>query len=316
MDKIPIQAIIRSFEGKLQGKERQELDKWLLAAEKNRQHYEELRKTYNTSENFKIGFKLDEANALKNVNRKISSKRTIRIMGRAAAAVVVLLLASQFIFRAQTRQNWDETIAEQQQIVFLSDSSKVILAENSSLKYPNSFKGNKRNVILTGTAYFEIVKNEEKPFHIDAPNTKIKVLGTKFLVDATKSDIEKVLVDEGKVAFSSRSVLSRQKVILTKNEIGIWDVEKHQLSEQINPEENSNTWLSGRLSFSRLPLANVLETIEKHYHLKIELADKSFETLKYSGQFNNQSAEDVIKTVCLTLNCTYEKHNNIFIIKP
>ena len=40
--------------------------------------------------------------------------------------------------------------------------------------------------------------------------------------------------DEGKVAFSSGSILSRQKVILTENEIGTWNGKNHQLNEQVN----------------------------------------------------------------------------------
>lgn len=316
MEKIPIDQIIKSFEKRLSEKEQNELNTWLSLSDANRQQYEELRKTYTASGKLKIDFEPDAGKALEKVNRLIHSKRTIRLVWQAAAAVVLLVLATQIILRTQTTYNWEEITAQQQQTVYLPDSSKVILAKNASLKYPAFFKGNKRKITLIGTAYFEITKNPEKPFHINAPNTEIEVLGTKFLVEATQPDIEKVSVDEGKVAFSSGTVFSRQKVILTKNEIGTWDAGNRRLSEQINPEQNSNAWLSGRLSFSNLPLSEVLETLENHFKLKITLTDKNFTDIKYSGQFNTENAENVVKTICLTLNLSYQKEGQNFVIEP
>ncbi len=316
MEQIPINQILKSFEGRLSEKEQAELSGWLSLSEENRQQYKELQKTYNISEKLKVDFEPDAAKALEEVNRKIYSKGTIRFVWQAAAAVVLLVLATQVILRTQSNYNWNKITALQQQTVFLPDSSKVILAKNAELKYPEIFKGNNRNVILIGTAYFEITKNHNKPFHIKTQNTKIEVLGTKFLVEDDLSNFEKVSVDEGKVAFSTGSVFSRQKVILTKNEIGTWNAKNRRLSEQINPEQNSNAWLSGRLSFSNLPLSEVLTTLENHFNLKITLTDESFADIKYSGQFNTQNAEDVIKTICLTLNLFYQKEGQNFMIKP
>ncbi len=316
MEQIPIHQIIASFEDNLSEKEQETLKQWLSQSQENRQLFNEIKKTYTASGKLKINFEPDEAYALENVNWQIKSKQTIRLIWRAAAAIIVLLLATQIVLHTQSTKNWNEFTAQQRQTIFLPDSSKVILAQNAQLSYPESFKGNERDVKLSGTAYFEITHNPEKPFRIKTNHTKVEVLGTKFLVETNQSTSEKVLVDEGKVSFSTGSLFSHQKVILTKNEIGIWDSKQNKLSEKANPEQNSNAWLSGRFSFSRLPLADVLKTIEKHYNIKIELADKSLETIKYSGQFYNSSAENIIKTICLTLNCSYEKHKNSFTIKP
>lgn len=316
MEQIPINCIFKSFEARISDEEQLQLNEWLAESAENLQIYDELKKTYTASGKLEIDFNPDEIKALENVNRKIHSNKTIGIVWRAAAAVVILLLASQFIFRSQLPGNWNEIVAGQQQTVFLPDSSKVILAANASLKFPDSFKGNKRKVILAGTAYFEITINPEKPFHINAPNTEIEVLGTKFMVDAAQPDIEKVAVDEGKVAFSSGTIFSRQKVILTKNEIGTWNIESHQLSEQVNPKQNGNSWLSGRLYFSEQKLSEVLSTIESFYNVEIDLTDSGFANLRYSGQFNTNDAENVIKTICLTLNLSYQKTEEYFVIKP
>jgi transmembrane sensor len=90
------------------------------------------------------------------------------------------------------------------------------------LKFPETFKGNKREVQLTGKGYFEITKNPEKPFLIKTKHSHIEVLGTKFLVDASQPNTEKVIVDEGRVALKVGLFMTK-KVLLTQNEIGVWN---------------------------------------------------------------------------------------------
>jgi transmembrane sensor len=65
-----------------------------------------------------------------------------------------------------------------------TDGSKVWLNAGSSVKYPVQFSGNLRKVQLIGEAYFEIEKNAQKPFIVEAGRTSISVLGTHFNVHA------------------------------------------------------------------------------------------------------------------------------------
>lgn len=315
MEQIPIHQIIQSFESKISEKEQVELDKWLSESDINRQRFEELRKTYTISGKLKIDLATDEIKALEKVHHQINTRKNIRMVWRAAAAIIILVLATQIILQTNSTANWQEITASQNRTIYLPDSSKVILAENTTLKFPETFKGNEREVQLTGKAYFEITKNPEKPFLINTKNTNIEVLGTKFLVDASQPNTEKVIVDEGKVALKT-GVFMTKKVLLTQNEIGVWNRENNELSKQITHEQNSNTWLSGRFKFSNLPLSEVLKTIENHFNVKIALADENFSVIKYSGQFNSTDAEEIIETICITLNLSYQKEGNNFEIKP
>lgn len=315
MKQIPIHQIIQSFDGKISEKEQIVLDKWLSELAINRQRFEELRKTYTVSGKLNIDFATDEIKALEKVHQQINTRKNIRMVWRAAAAIIILVLATQIILQTNSTANWQKITASQNRTIYLPDSSKVILAENASLKFPETFKENKREVQLTGKGYFEITKNTEKPFLIKTKNSHIEVLGTKFLVDASQPNTEKVIVDEGKVALKAGLFMTK-KVLLTQNEIGVWNRENNELSKQITHEQNSNTWLSGRFKFSNLPLSEVLKTIENHFNIKITLADENFSDIKYSGQFNTSDAEEIIKTICITLNLTYQKEGNNFEVKP
>lgn len=315
MKQIPIHQIIQSFEGKISETEKKELDRWLSESAENEKTFEELRKTYTVSGKLNIEFTTDEIKALEKVHIQINRRKNIQIVWRAAAAIIILILATQIILQTNSTANWQEITASQNRTIYLSDSSKVILAENASLKFPETFKGNKRKVQLTGKVYFEITKNVEKPFLIKTKHSHIEVLGTKFLVDASQPNIEKVIVDEGKVALKAGLFMTKE-ILLTQNEIGIWDNIKKDLSEQNVMKPNSNSWLSGKFTFSDVPLSEVLKTIENHFNIKIALADENYSDIKYSGQFNTSDAEEIIKTICITLNLSCQKEGNNFEIKP
>ncbi len=66
----------------------------------------------------------------------------------------------------------------------LPDGSKVRLNSASSLKYPTIFNGNKRQVELTGEAYFEIKENKRMPFVVKTKKVDVTVLGTEFNINA------------------------------------------------------------------------------------------------------------------------------------
>lgn len=81
--------------------------------------------------------------------------------------------------------------------IVLSDGTKVWLNAASSLKFPASFKGKIREVVLTGEGYFEVAKNAMMPFQVKVDHMTVEVLGTHFNVNAysEEPDIETTLLE-------------------------------------------------------------------------------------------------------------------------
>jgi len=75
------------------------------------------------------------------------------------------------------------------------------LAPKSKITYPENFENDRRLVILSGEATFDISKDPTKPFLVMANEVTTKVLGTRFNVKAFEEMKDVVVsVQEGKVS--------------------------------------------------------------------------------------------------------------------
>ena len=78
-------------------------------------------------------------------------------------------------------------------VVQLPDGSKVTLSKDSRLSYGKKFDGNKREVFLSGEAFFEVAKNPARPFLVYSNGLITKVLGTSFKITAFEQDTRVVV---------------------------------------------------------------------------------------------------------------------------
>lgn len=84
--------------------------------------------------------------------------------------------------------------------IMLSDGSTVLLQPGSSIRYLQNFDAEKREVNLSGEAFFDVARNPQRPFYVYANNVVTRVLGTSFVVKSPvgQSTIE-VEVKTGRV---------------------------------------------------------------------------------------------------------------------
>ncbi|NJK95371.1 MAG: FecR domain-containing protein, partial [Bacteroidales bacterium] len=171
--------------------------------------------------------------------RKVNLKKTgknknsiIKLYGWSikVAAVLLIVIAGTFFIYKQLRikTSVPETTFSEFNVprgsrshIFLPDGTSVWLNAESSLKFSQSFGKNQRDIILSGEAFFDVVRNEKIPFVVKAKNTIVKVLGTSFNIKAYPDEnfVETTVV-RGKVQVSSPEIKndSLQQVTLTANQ--------------------------------------------------------------------------------------------------
>ena len=201
----------------------------------------------------------------------------------AAAAVVLCVL----LFRDNDQQIQLMASAEVQEFV-LPDGSEVTLTPGSRLTYNEK---SPRNTHLEGKAFFEVARDEAVPFEVTADGAFVRVLGTKFMVDAGSS-VKEVYVTEGKVLFAKSSDV--EGVILTKDMQATLSPDANVPVIAVEPDVNSIAWQRGSFIFDKTPLKEVLKTLSEHYKVSFAATDLD---KQLSGEFHAEDLDLIISLI-------------------
>ncbi|MGS2741533.1 FecR family protein [Sinomicrobium sp. M5D2P17] len=173
----------------------------------------------------------------------------------------------------------------------LADSTIVHLNAGTTLKYPVYFRntGN-REVYLQGEAFFEVSKDKEHPFVISSDDLQIEVLGTKFNISSYRDkDLSEVVLVEGSVKMQPNTPDKQHKtgVVLKPGFRG----ELKSNSETIDVEEVDTylytAWMNGKLIFRNKTFNEILETLERHYNVKIINDNQELGKSKFNTSFGS-----------------------------
>jgi len=207
------------------------------------------------------------------------------VSGIAAAAAAVVLCV--FLFRGNGQQIQLMAGAVVQEFV-LPDGTEVTLSPGSRLTYKEK---SPRNTELEGKAYFEVARDEAVPFEITSDGAFIRVLGTKFMVDAGSS-VKEVYVTEGKVLFAKSS--DAEGVILTKDMQATLSPDGNVPVVIMDPDVNSMAWQRGSFIFDRTPLKEVLETLSEYYKVSFAATDLD---KQLSGEFHTEDLDLILSLI-------------------
>lgn len=225
----------------------------------------------------------------------------------ASAAVLVLAISLLFILN----QNGTESNVVNK---FLADGSKIVLHEESSLDVL-SFDESIREVRVNGKAYFDIERDESRPFIIHTENAKVEVLGTSFVVDTYGSKTE-VSVESGLVALSKNLTGTEAILVkLEKGETGLVTNSNTGIIKKNNSNPNYLAWKTKVISFNESSMAEVKQVMEDVYGIDISFENPAFKECKLTAKFNKKKAKDAIEIIARTFGVDYEYSNGKAILK-
>ncbi|GAB3651420.1 hypothetical protein GCM10028791_20160 [Echinicola sediminis] len=188
-------------------------------------------------------------------------------------------------------------------IVRLPDGSEITLNSDSEIRYPSNFD-EERRVELLGQAFFEVVKNPDLPFTVLSGKLKTTVLGTSFDVSAYPEDTEfHVAVVTGKVKVDTENGVS---TTITPEEATFYDTKKQSLTKGSYDYNHLIGWKERILKFQEEPYARVFERLSRWYNVSFDFEGGTAFSGKYSGEFTNESLENVLKGMQYSLGFDYE----------
>ncbi len=185
----------------------------------------------------------------------------------------------------------------------LPDGSTGWLNSGSVIRFPAQF-GSDRTVSLSGEAYFDVVKNPDSPFIIDAKPIKIKVLGTSFNVVSYDNDsISEVIVASGKVEVEVADQNFMQQIL--PSERLVMDRVKNSLTKSTVNIQNFTSWKTGKLIFLNDDLNEVVRKISRFYNVDFEVKGDVNRKQLFRAILEEESLEEVLRYVKLTMSIDY-----------
>lgn len=185
----------------------------------------------------------------------------------------------------------------------LPDGSTGWLNSGSIIRYPVQFRS-ERSVTLNGEAYFDVVKNPDSPFIVDANQVKVKVLGTSFNVVSYDLDsISEVIVASGKVEVSSAGQLLASKLL--PSERLVLNRSKNRYSKSIVDIQNYTSWKSGRLIFLNDNLDEVVRKVSRFYNVDLEVKGNVNRKELFRAILEEEGLEEVLRYMKLTMSLDY-----------
>ncbi len=254
-------------------------------------------------------------------------RNLFRVLTISAAAACLFFL---MIWGFSAIKNTDDLIANefkpgiifqsalgQRRNVTLPDGSEVILNSNSNLTLGANFNESRRDVKLTGDAFFKIAKNASKPFVVLANEIQVVALGTEFYVHGNHNNNEEAKIDllEGKVQVETNDKASAKKnLILLPGESAKTD-DGINLHKTIFDKTYLEDWINGNILFDNIPVTDAFEKLQSWYDVEIKVDNEGLKNYKVSGEYNNATVQDILKVICFSINKKFIISGNRFVIQ-
>lgn len=220
----------------------------------------------------------------------------------------------------------------------LPDGSSVWLNGGSKLVYDNiHFGETMREVTLTGEAYFDVVKNKEKPFIIHANKINVRVIGTAFNIKAYpgEKNTEASLI-RGSIEVTMKN--SRGKIMMRPNDKLV--ISNEEITEAAERNDKSNgqkaivekpgsfitmqhltmakdestiletAWVENKLIFDDESFEEVALKMERWYGVSIRFSDNRLKKQRLTGTFEKESITEALQALQLSTPFFKYKINN------
>ncbi len=199
--------------------------------------------------------------------------------------------------------------------ITLPDSSKVWLNSGSTIEYSNTFGNIQRSLKIDGQAYFEVVKNKKIPFIVKSKNINVKVLGTRFTVDAYKdAQNTSVILEEGSVELSI-SHHPRKKLYMKPGDKIVYNADSDIAKKTRVKADRYSSWRNGILNFYNSPMKEVIQKLSNRYNYEFKL-DKVLEDMEVTFTVKQEDLSSVLELLSTITPVNIESKGDSVMIKP
>lgn len=204
------------------------------------------------------------------------------------------------------------------QTIVLPDGSTVVLEPNARLSNPPSFASDKREVYLSGEAYFKVSKDIKRPFLVYTQKLVTRVLGTRFIVKAMKDAGEiSVEVKEGKVSVFRKddfdepaqgSPHESKGIVVTPNQKLVLESDGTRMLKKLSEEPAVIPGIKviPKFDYNNTPIRDVLRDLKQAYQVDIIFDADLLSDCPITASLSTQPLLKKLDIICEAIEAKYE----------
>lgn len=301
---ITSEQLARYLSGEADAVERQAVEVWAAAAPAHAAELEQLRAIWALGAEA-VTPVVDVDKAWTRLDARITeAEGRGRVIPLQRSRPLVRWLAAAAVFagvvggvRYWYQQRPEELMAMNEHVrTVLQDNSSVVLSPGTRV---NVRMKDERHVTLHGEAYFEVQRDEERPFVVETGDVTVTVLGTAFEVSAFDTSASVLVrVRHGKV----RVIAQGDSVILEAGGFARYN-KTANLLERL-PAPPAEVFGERIIQFQQASMTAVVEQLEKHFNVNVQLANEGVKRCTLTATFEDEPIDYILRVIADTYRLT------------
>lgn len=318
IDKQALDWVVKQSSGMLDGADQLEFEAWYEKSQRHQGAFLRAQAIWHTLDKTTMQTNLRPASPgrpIKTPTPPLLSRRNIILGGGAAAAAAAAaagVLGVYLLPKSRESSQFSSAMGEVRKIP-LADKSIASLNTGSQIEI--DLTPQMRRIVLSkGEALFQVAKNRERPFVVEAGNARVKAVGTAFAVNR-RSDGAEVLVTEGIVeVWNTSAEGNRQR--LTAGQSTFINERPATLIVASEPATVARkvAWHEGNIILDNETLADAVTEFNAYNERKLVIADASIRDQRFVGQYRLDQPDDFADTVRSLLNVPVYKDDKTIVL--
>lgn len=213
---------------------------------------------------------------------------------------------------------------------YFPDSSSVLLAPNTAVKYSGDYAKNRLVTQLNGKAVYSVRKNKNNIFRVINQGIETKAIGTKFIVNALPPNQIHITLLEGKIVVQDIEKLQTGEIFLRTEQIlkinpktyaysmdlkettAIKQVSLEKIKSKINSPRSTVSWTNTEIKFLKIENQELFQVIERVFDVTVLTDEESILHGNFTGSlYRDDNLETLIGNFCQLNNCSFQLKDNI-----
>lgn len=296
-----------------------EVREWRDADKENEKYFEQLERIWNESASLAVQPSADEELAWQKFKARVAQKEEENIqpvqlkvkrnsnnLKWFSIAATLFVATGAWLFFSLWGGGYTKVSSEALVVnKALPDGSQLVLNKNTTLRYADHFKQNRKVQLLKGEVFFDVAHDRKHPFTIAMDQVNVLVVGTSFNIKRNVNSIE-IIVESGIVKVKR----NQSEISLVKGERLMINADnKAQLVKQANEDELYNYYRTRLFVARNTPLYRLIDILNEAYGVQIVPTD-DIKTLRIYTTLPFNNLDKNLNNICEALDLEMERNQN------